>query len=207
MVNTINSQCIMSELGNILKADIKEHQFNSNTLVHIGSRLPYFLELQTGKILNILTDLFKKPNTENLRSKLQNYLYARTRPGFYAEIIPSDLHLAYAHQKDGRGSQHWWRLFFTEKWKNKIENIINNTAITLSTNSKNSNNNYNNFSDNNENKTGLKEWGGMYFRSATGKKLPRSYVVNRFCSLLMHKVRLVANLLPFLIDYCLVGLK
>jgi len=174
MVQTINVQCITNEQENVFGTNTKEHQLNSTALVPIGGLLPYYQELRTGKVLDFLITLFKEPNKENLRDKLQNWLYARTRPGFYVEIITADLHLAYADQRDGRNSQHWWRLFFTERWKTAIEANVNKTALTVSKNSKNTSSTDNNFFCNNDNQTGLIEWGGMCFRSKTEVKIAQA---------------------------------
>ena len=43
------------------------------------------------------------------------------------------MHLAYADQRDGRGSQHWWRLFFDDSLREVVERATNNTAITVGT--------------------------------------------------------------------------
>jgi hypothetical protein len=140
-----------------------EHQLSSSALVPLGGQLPYYQEMRTVKLLDFLMTLFKnrEPDKTKLRKKLNQFLYSRTKPGFYIEIIKSDLHLAYADQRDGHGSQHWWRLFFSEKWKAKIENILNNAALivseTASTNEKVLQGKAN----------ALIEWGGMYFRSKT----------------------------------------
>ena len=69
------------------------------------------------------------------------------------EIKPN-LHLAYADQRDGHGTQHWWRLFFDEHWQERIEQIVRGSAIVVGR----SNN-------------GTTEWGGMYFRSPVEVKI------------------------------------
>lgn len=140
----------------------KEHYTRGTNLVPIGGKLPYYLELQTGKILDIFITLFqdKLPrDRKQARTKINNWLYNRTRHGFYFEL-GQNIHIAYAHQKDGRGTQHYWRLFFNEQLKHTIETIVNSTAIVIISG--------NQTTDNNNNKTGnegLKEWNGMYFRS------------------------------------------
>ena len=137
----------------MLSLSSTEHQLKSSTLVPINSQLSYNRELQTGRLLDLLTCLFKNPDKKGLRKKLNTWLYSRTRPGFYAEISP-DIHFAYADQRNGHGSQHWWRLFFNEKWKEKIEQSLNGTALAVAKPTSNG-------------KHPLREWGGMYFRSQT----------------------------------------
>lgn len=174
MVQAINTQCSANEQEIVFGTDTREHQLNNRALVPIGGQLPYYQELRTGKILDFLMILFKEPNRENLRERLRNWLYTKTKPGFYIEIIPADLHLAYADQRDGSNSQHWWRLFFTERWKNRIETIANNTALTVSENSHNCSGEDSEYFNCKENKTGFIEWGGMYFRSKTEVKIAQA---------------------------------
>jgi hypothetical protein len=171
MTQATNSQGSANEQENVFGTSAREHQLNSSALVPIGGRLPYYQELRTGKILDFLISLFREQNKENLREKLRRWLYARTRPGFYVEIIPADLHLAYADHRDGSNSQHWWRLFFTERWKTRIETIANNTALTVSVNSQSSHSGDDEYFGRNENNSGFIEWGGMYFRSKTEVKI------------------------------------
>ena len=145
-------------------SDSTEHQLTSSALVPIGGELPYYQELQTGKLLNFLTAPFRSSDRQVLREKLKRWLYARTRPGFYVEIKP-DLHLAYADQRNGHGSQHWWRLFFDEKWKAKVEEIVNSTALTVSSVGASAQEEVSS-----TNASPL-EWGGMSFRSKTEIKI------------------------------------
>lgn len=140
----------------------KEYRTKGANLVPIGGKLPYFLELPTGKILDIFVNLFKDKlsgDRKTARQKINQWLYPRTRPSFYMELNDK-LHLAYAHQKDGHGTQHYWRLFFDDNLKNHIESIIHSTALVVGKETPASDgNNCQSYSE------GLKEWGGMYFRS------------------------------------------
>jgi hypothetical protein len=89
------------------------------------------------------------------RKKIGDSLYSRTRPGFYMELNES-LHLAYADQRDGHGTTHWWRLFFSENLREKIEELTKSNALAVSNETKNQAN------------SGVRaeyEWGGIYFRS------------------------------------------
>jgi very-short-patch-repair endonuclease len=139
----------------------KEYQNKGNNLVSISGKLPYYMELQTGKVLDIFCHLYKDhlpPERKTARTKINGWLYNRTRPGFYFELA-NDLHLAYGHQKDGLGTQHYWRLFFNNTFKGQIESIINCSALVIGTKNKEESHSSKTYTE------GLKEWGGMYFRS------------------------------------------
>jgi hypothetical protein len=140
----------------------KEHQTKGNNLVPIGGKLPYYLELQTGRVLDILIQLFQHQlpkNRSEARNKIKNWLYNRARPGCYLEL-GQHFHIAYGHQKDGRNTQHYWRLFFDDTLKKTIETIVNSSAMVI--NPQKTTTDDDNSRNGNE---GLKEWGGMYFRS------------------------------------------
>ena len=133
----------------------KEHNVSSSSVVSIGGKLPLYQELKTSKLLDILT-IFSSSSDKNLRKKINRWLYSRTRPGFYMEL-DNHLHLAYADQRDGHGSQHWWRLFFDEKFREKIETATKSSALTVGNKAPQS--------DRSSTHNAYKEWGGMYFRS------------------------------------------
>jgi hypothetical protein len=98
-----------------------EHKTQNSALVPMGGKLPFYIEVQTSKLLNLLLDLTNKMSAnEDTRKKARRWLFDKTRPGFYMELN-AHLHLAYADQRGGHGSQHWWRLFFDEAYKIKIE--------------------------------------------------------------------------------------
>ena len=137
--------------------DGKEHRVSSNSLVSLGGKLPYYQELRTSVLLNVLIT-FSAKKDRNIRKKINQWLYSRTRPGFYLELN-GHLHLAYADQRDGHGSQHWWRLFFDEQFREKIENATKSSSLTVGTKA----------SEDNQQAAGhnaYREWGGMYFRSS-----------------------------------------
>ena len=77
-----------------------EHNSNESAIAPIGGKLPYSLELQSSKILDILLTLLP---TQKNRTQANSWLYTKTRPGFYMELNKS-LHLAYADQRDGHGT-------------------------------------------------------------------------------------------------------
>lgn len=137
-------------------ADLKgtERVAESNPLVALGGKLPYSLELKTPKLLDVLMALF--PSLTQDRKKTNNFLYSKSRPGFYLEIRDF-LHLAYADQRDGHGTPHWWRLFFDDRLQSRIEELTKSNALVRVSEKPTAQAN-----------TGVNapyEWGGMYFRS------------------------------------------
>ncbi len=145
-----------------------EHQVKGSSIVPIGGKLKYYLELKTGKLLDLLVQLSTESNnTTNLRKKINNYLYSKTRPGFYLEFN-EHLHLAYGDQRDGHGTQHWWRLFFDNYYKQQVEQFTNGSALAVPGKDTPLND------SGKEIKTDINpmyEWGGMYFRSKAEIKI------------------------------------
>jgi hypothetical protein len=145
-----------------------EHRVTEGALVPLGGHLPYYLELRAGKLLDVLLVLFSllsaRANRQTeLRNKISRWLYTKTRPGIYIEIN-SHFHLAYADQRDGHGTQHWWRLFFDEHSKEKVEIASRSNALTISTR-QTEDANRETPQPEYANTNSLKERGGMYFRS------------------------------------------
>lgn len=144
---------------NELEFEGQEHQIPYGSLVPIGSRLPYCIELQTHLLLDFLVLQYRKNCSKDadLRQKFRSSLYARTRPGFYLELNDS-LHLAYADQRDGKGSEHWWRLFCDADHRHQLEAITSHSAIAVR--------DVETKADSRRvSRRTYKEWGGMYFRS------------------------------------------
>ncbi len=127
-------------------------------IVPSGGKLPCCFEVSTSKLLDVVIAL--APSSRNLdakqkkkfRKNLNQKLYNKTRPGFYWEAT-SILHIAYAGQPNGHGSQHLWRLFCVEDLQVKIEKILKGTALTVSGTQSQTSGGYSN------------EWGGLYLRS------------------------------------------
>lgn len=139
-----------------------EHNSNESAIAPIGGKLPYSLELQSSKILDILLTLLP---TQKNRTQANSWLYTKTRPGFYMELNKS-LHLAYADQRDGHGTAHWWRLFFSENLRGKIEELTKSNALAVSDGTKNQAN------------SGVRaeyEWGGIYFRSQVEIRIAQEF--------------------------------
>ena len=79
-------------------------------LVTVGGGLPYVLELQTGKVMDILLGIFP---TDKTRKQVNDWLYRNSKPGFNTPLgQKADLHLAYGDQRDGHATAHWWKLFY-----------------------------------------------------------------------------------------------
>ena len=152
--------------------DGKEHHVSSSSLVSINGKLPYYQELRTSILLNVLIT-FSEKKGNNIRHKINQWLFSRTRPGFYLELN-NHLHLAYADQRDGHGTQHYWRLFFDEHYQQKIEIATKSSALTVGKKASETN-------QQQRNHNAYKEWGGMYFRSqaeiAIAKELDKRKVL------------------------------
>jgi very-short-patch-repair endonuclease len=151
-----------------------ERKVDGSALVPMAGHLPYSLELRSSKLLDVLLEVFSAQisqgdNRANLRKKINSWLYVRTRPGIYLELN-NHLHLAYADQRDGSGTQHWWRLFFDDRFKEKIEAASCSNALTISKKTeqceeeKTTQAQHTNFNS-------QREWGGMYFRSESEIKI------------------------------------
>jgi hypothetical protein len=124
-------------------------------VVPIGGKLPDYREVNTSQLVDFLLTLNRQPG-ETSRKKIRDWLYSRTRPGFYFEI-EVNLHLAYADQRDGPNTLHRWRIFHDRSWGEKIDRCLQSSALAT------------------VNKTNGKadgfEWGGMYFRSPVEVKI------------------------------------
>lgn len=109
-----------------------EHRAESNSLVPIGGCLPYYLEVRTSKLLDFIAGVAPpaKRSNKSFRKQVNTFFYTRTRPGFYLEIN-EHLHIAYADQRDGHGTPHWWRLFFDNDSKPQVEQFTHGTALIV----------------------------------------------------------------------------
>lgn len=134
-----------------------KRQVSESPLVPIGRKLPYFLEIKTSQLIDVLSVLTADRGKDNdFRKRVRAWLFPRTRPGFYLEIN-NHIHLAYADQRDGHRTQHYWRLFFDDESKNKIEKSTRANSLVVGEPPKT-----------NQANPGVRaplEWGRMYFRS------------------------------------------
>ena len=121
-----------------LDLDSSNHSTSTQALVAIGGKLPICFQVPTSKLLDVIVAL--APGCINLdanrkkqaRKTLSQKLYNKTRPGFYAEITPK-LHLGYAGQPQGHGTQHQWRIFCDDYLQAQIEHLLKSTSLTVST--------------------------------------------------------------------------
>jgi very-short-patch-repair endonuclease len=138
-----------------------ERQVGDTPLVPIGGKLPYVLEVKTSQLIDVLS-AFTPDKAKDFRKKAGAWLYSRTRPGFYLEMN-AHLHLAYADQRDGHNTQHYWRLFFDEQVKEKIERASRGSVLVVGAEPKK-----------NQANSGVRaehSWFGMYFRSRVEMKM------------------------------------
>ncbi|MFM5946580.1 MAG: hypothetical protein ACKO9G_25005, partial [Dolichospermum sp.] len=112
------------------------------------------MELRTTALIDYILKVYSSNNYVYTRKSISDWLSIRNRPGFYKELS-TNLHLAYADQRDGHGSQHWWKLFFNDDYKASVLTHIKiEIGLVKSTQSTdNSNSQY--------------QWGGLNFRSKT----------------------------------------
>jgi len=105
----------------------------SEGLIPIGSsELPYFMELRTSVLLDCLQALSVKASGKKARKRLNTSLASRARLGMRLKMS-TELHLAYAHQRDGRGSQHYWRLFYSDRFRSAIEAVAQGRSCDTAT--------------------------------------------------------------------------
>ncbi|NJM00768.1 MAG: DUF559 domain-containing protein [Synechococcaceae cyanobacterium SM2_3_2] len=146
-----------------------EHTSFKGGLVPVGGKLPFGMELPTSRLLDVLQTVFPDSRMDRsaLRKKANSWLYSRTRPGFYFEFN-QHIHIAYADQRDGRGSQHYWRLFFDAALKERVEQASRANALALTSASPKAPQDDPPKTDPFRN---MKEWGGMFFRSEAEIKI------------------------------------
>lgn len=131
-----------------------EHNLDESAIVLKSSSLRYFIELRTSSLIDYILKIYSNNRFNYTRKSINDWLYIRTKPGFYKELAPN-LHLAYADQREGHKSQHWWKLFFNEDYKS---NILNNIKLEIfDVQSKRSKDDTN----------AQHQWGGLNFRSKT----------------------------------------
>jgi hypothetical protein len=119
------------------------------------------LEVKTSQLIDVISAL-TPDKARNFRKKAGAWLYPRTRPGFYLEMN-AHLHLAYADQRDGHKTQHYWRLFFDDQYKERVERASRGSALVVGAEP-----------PKNQANSGVRapyEWGGMYFRSKVEMKM------------------------------------
>ena len=126
---------------------------SESTLVSESGGLPLSIDLFTSKLLDVLLVMMNLP--ANDRQKLNQMLYGKTKPGLILDVKPGLIRLAYLGQPHGHGSQHKWRLYFSEELKDLISQASSGTALVAAGQQSDSGN----------------EWGGTNFRSLAEKKV------------------------------------
>jgi hypothetical protein len=130
----------------------EEQNLNASAIVVQSSGLKYFIELRTTALIDYMLKIYTTSSSGYTRKSISDWLTIRNKPGFYKELS-TNLHLAYADQRDGHGSQHWWKLFFNDDYKQSIlSNIKIEISLVKSTNSPDDSNSQH-------------QWGGLNFRS------------------------------------------
>ncbi len=137
------------------------------------NKLPNYIDLRTGYLVSFLMTIF--PGKE--RTNIQNWLSRNIKPDFYHQFNDR-VHLAYADQRDGHGTQHWWRLFFDDSEKKAVIESINiQVGLVKSL-----------LSEDNDNAP--YQWGGLNFRSKTEVRIAHA--------LYQHNVLFFANSRAFM---------
>lgn len=96
-----------------------EQSNSGSSLVSVAPSLPYYVEVRTSSLNKFLQVVYNFTD----RSAIQKWLEARQKTGFYFEIT-EHLHLAFADQRDGKGSEYWWFIYYSNSEKRRIfENI------------------------------------------------------------------------------------
>lgn len=143
----------------------REHQ--GDGLVPLGGKLPHFMELRTSALLDCLQALVPKASGKAKRKQLNASLASRARLGMYLEIS-AGLHLAYADQRDGRGSQHYWRLFYSDGLRPEIEAATNRRSRIPGTGE------HQEIPAHATQGAPAMAWSGMYFRSRPELKIAKA---------------------------------
>lgn len=132
----------------------EEHKLDETAITLKKSQLKYFIELRTSSLIDYILNIYSNVGAKYTRESINEWLYIRTQTGFYKEFT-SNLHLAYADQRDGHKSQHWWILYFDDSYK---QNILNNIKIEIS---------YVKSKDSPNDANADHQWGGLHFNSKT----------------------------------------
>jgi very-short-patch-repair endonuclease len=133
-----------------------------NDIVTVNGGLPYVLELQTGKVLDVLLGVLE---TDRTRKQVNDWLYRNSKPNFIFNFQPSkEVCLLYVDQRDGHGTAHYWKIYYGDRLRSQIETILKGTAIATVPKE----------TPKNQANSGVRapyEWFGMYFRSKVEMKM------------------------------------
>ena len=158
-----------------------EHNLEESAIVLKSSSLRYFIELRTSSLISYILKVYS--NQSLTRKSINDWLSIRNKPGFYKELAPN-LHLAYADQRNGHATEHWWILFFNEDSK---QDILNSIKIEISSvKCKSSNNDTN----------APHQWGGLNFRSKTEVRIAHALYNQRVLFFANNRAFMDLNDLP-----------
>lgn len=96
-----------------------EHNDSDGSLVLITPQLSYYVEIRTEPLITWFAQIYKCQD----RELVKRWLEARRKTGFHFEIT-KHLHLAFADQRDGAGTQYWWTIYYDSVEKQRIINAI-----------------------------------------------------------------------------------
>ena len=132
----------------------EEHKINQSAIITTNPQLKYFIELRTNSLIDYMLKVYSNDSITYTRDSINQWLYIKTQTGFYKELSHS-LHLAYADQRDGQGSKHWWTLYFDDNYK---QDILNSIKIEIS---------FSKSKTSPDDSNSQHQWGGLNFRSKT----------------------------------------
>lgn len=135
----------------------REYNNSDSSIVSIAPQLPLYVEVRTSSLITFLLQIYNLSD----RTIVQNWLRLRQRTGFYFEIN-EHLHLAFADQRDGKGKEYWWFLYYDDFEKRKIFNNIKIEQHFVNTRL-----------ENNRIKEEL-AWNGLTFRSKTEIRIAKA---------------------------------
>jgi len=88
---------------------------SDSSLVLVAPNLPFYVEVKTGSLISFILKIYNFQH----RNAVQSWATARQRTGYYFEIN-EHLHLAYADQRDGSGTPHWWFIYYDEYERRRV---------------------------------------------------------------------------------------
>jgi hypothetical protein len=134
-----------------------ERNHANSAIVSVSPQLPCYVEVRTGSLISFLLKVYNFNN----RLAIQTWLRARQKTGFYFEIS-KHLHIAFADQRDGKGTEYWWFIYYDNSEKNRVSENVKIEEHFVDTKIKNK-----------QEKEELL-WNGLVFRSQTEIKIAKN---------------------------------
>lgn len=135
----------------------REHNNSDSSIVSIAPQLPYYVEVRTTSLINLLSKFYKFDK----KPAIQNWLNTKQKTGFCFEIN-EHIYVGFADQRDGRGTQYWWFIYYDHTIRKQIIDNVKIEENLVSTRL-----------ENNRVKEELL-WNGLTFRSQTEKRIARA---------------------------------